>query len=223
MSYAGWSAVREYALSLARIPHLCQMCKTLDGKRNVLAAVATSLQPYPRLNRLATSLAKGFKPTIAATLERTQKLAYWLCVHEQQALCLQVCQLLNDLEFEQDYNRWTWVELTLALEWKLRIEAGQFIAAQACVEPLQATYAGGDLLMQRIKSGALKNRLSGALLKDAQIAEAELFADNTTATAYRIAQLGELLFIQCQGGSADLSVVELEQQIAMQLVKLRNA
>jgi hypothetical protein len=215
--------VRESLLCVARILHLCQMSKTLDDKRNVLASVATSLQRYPRLMRLATSLAQRFKPTVAATLEHTQKLAYWLYVYEQPALCLQVCQLLNDLEFEQDYNRWTWVELTLVLEWKLQLEAGHLVAAQACVEALQATYAVGDLSMQQINARALKNRLSGALLKDAEIAEAELFADKTTAMAYRLAQLGELLFIQCQEGFTELPLSELEQQITRQLIKLRDA
>ena len=104
--------------------HLYRMSSPLDDKRAVLASVATRLTAYPSLARLATSLAQRFKPTLAATLARTKDLAYWLYVYEQPELSLQICQVLNDLPFAQDYNRWTWVELTLALEWKLRLEAG---------------------------------------------------------------------------------------------------
>ncbi|MBC6698745.1 DUF6707 family protein [Hymenobacter puniceus] len=194
---------------------------TLDEKRNVLASISTSIPAYPRLVRLAVSLAERFKPSVAATLERTKVLAYWLYVYELPEICLQVCRLLNDLEFKQDYNQWTWVELTLALEWKLRIEAGQMAAAQMCVEKLQATNSVGNPFMQQIKVGALSRRLAGGLLRDVEIEQAELFGDSATATAYRLIELGEILFIQAQGGSADLSVTELEQRFAADLTKLR--
>ncbi|UOQ69189.1 DUF6707 family protein [Hymenobacter volaticus] len=199
------------------------MSKTLDDKRQVLAAVATHLPTYSRLARLATSLAKTFKPTVAAALARAKTLAYWLYVYEQPALCLQVCQLLNDIPFEQDYNRWTWVEATLALEWKLRLEAGESIAAHACVAAMQATSALEDPAVQKMNAAARNYRLTGGLLADAQIAEAELFGDKMSATAYRLTQLGELLFIQAHGGSAALPVPELEQRFTAHLATLRAA
>lgn len=198
------------------------MSTSLDDKRNVLASVATSVHAYPRLVRLATSLAKRFKPTVAETLQRTADLAYWLYVHEQPKLCLRVCQLLNDLEFEQDYNRWTWVESSLALEWKLRVEAGQMEAAQVCVEMLQATHSIGNSFVQDINAAALKRRLSGALLRDVEIAQAELAGDSAGVTAYRLIELKEILFIQAQGGSANLSITELEQRFVAHLAKLRS-
>jgi hypothetical protein len=103
----------------------------IEAKREVFAAIATQMANQPKVSRLATSLSKNFKSTASDPLERAKNLAYLLYVHEQTALCLQVCQLLNDITFKNNYNLWTWVKLTLALEWKLRLDAGQPVQAQA--------------------------------------------------------------------------------------------
>lgn len=198
------------------------MTQTLEGKRQVLTAVASRLAAHPRLLRLATSLAKGFKPTVAASLQRAQQLAYGLYVYEHRDLCLQVCRLLNDVPFEQDYNRWTWVEFTLALEWKLRSEAGERAAAQACLALMQAAAAQGDPSVQRINAAALQNRLSGALLRSQEIAEAERFGDRASARTYRFLHLGELLFLQAHGGSAEFPINAMEQEVTTQLTVLRS-
>ena len=197
------------------------MTQTLEGKRQKLAVVASHLAAHPRLLRLATSLAKGFKPTVAASLQRAQQLAYWLYVYEHRDLCLQVCRLLNDVPFEQDYNRWTWVELTLALEWKLRSEAGEGAAAQACLAIMQAAAAQGEPSMQRIKAAAMQHRLSGVFLRSQEIAEAERCGDRASARTYRFLKLGELLFLQAHGGSDKFHMNALDQEATAQLTALR--
>jgi hypothetical protein len=111
----------------------------IEAKRTVFAAVASHMSGQPKVARLATSLAKNFKSTASDALERAKNLAYLLYVHEQPALSLLVCQLLNDIAFKNNYNLWTWVELTLALEWKLRVDAGQPMQAQACANTIRDT------------------------------------------------------------------------------------
>ncbi|MBJ6145928.1 DUF6707 family protein [Hymenobacter sp. BT559] len=194
----------------------------IEAKRKVFAAIAAQMGNIPKVARLATSLAKSFKPTASDPLERAKNLAYLLYVHEQPDLCLQACQLLNDIAFQNNYNLWTWVELTLALEWKLRIDAGQPMQAQACATTILETFQIGSETERLQKSAALKRRLTGSLLCDTQIAEAQRNGDKTAEKNWRMLQLGALLFIEALGGSSTLPVSELELQFAFNLAKLRS-
>ena len=94
--------------------------------------------------------------------------------------------------------------------------------AHACVAALQAPNAVGDAALQRSKAVALTTRLAGGLLNDDALAEAERVGDRASATTYRLLQLGELLFVQAQGGSAALPGTELEQRVTAHLTTLRT-
>jgi hypothetical protein len=195
----------------------------VETKRAVFAAIAAQMNNVPKVARLAISLAKNFKPTASDPLERAKNLAYLLYLYEQPELCLQACQLLNDIAFRGNYNLWTWVKLTLALEWKLRMDAGQQGLAQACVNTIRDTYQTGSETEQLQKIATLEYRLAGGLLYDAEIAQAQQSGDKTREKNWRMLQLGELLFIEALGGSSTLSVPELEKQFAVNLAKLRGA
>ncbi|UYZ60650.1 DUF6707 family protein [Hymenobacter latericus] len=189
----------------------------IEAKRKVLAEVASQLSNHPQLARLASSLAKNFKPTVADALRRTQLLAYWLYVSEQPVLALQVCQLLNDIPFENDFNRWTWIELTLALECQLHSEVGNMAQAQNCATAILAPYEAAFPASRRTLAG----RLHGSLLREKEISTAELYADATAATNFRLSQLGELLLIRALGGLEAVPVAEVDQQLRSTLNKLR--
>lgn len=198
------------------------MATVIEVKRQVLATVASQVADHPKTARLANALAKNFKPTVVNSLERTKNLAYQLYVLDRPDLCLQVCQLLNDLVFTNNYNIWTWVELTLALEWKLQLQAGELTQAQRCAAILRSTYELGDIVAQAQGAKNLAWRVNGGLLYDAQIAQAEQRGDTTAEKSYRQTQLGALLCIQALGGSATLPLPELERQLVFQLAKLRS-
>ena len=195
----------------------------IETKRGVFTVIAAQMANRPKVARLATSLAKNFKPTASDPLERAKNLAYLLYVHEQPALCLQVCQILNDIAFKNNYNLWTWVELTLALEWKLRVDAGQYVQAEVCANTIRDTYQTGSETEQLRKTTTLEWRLKGGLLYDTQIAEAQQSSDKTGEKNLRMIQLGALLYIEALGGSSTLPVSELERQFAFNLTKLRGA
>jgi len=195
----------------------------IEAKKEAFAVIATQMANQPKVARLANSLAKNFKPTASNPLERAKNLAYLLYVHEQPALCLQVCQLLNDITFKSNYNLWTWVELTLALEWKLRMDAGQPVRAQECANTIRDTYQTGGETEQLQKTATLARRLMGSLLYDKEIAKAQQSGDKTEEKNWRIIQLGALLFLEALGGSSAFPVSEIEQQFASNLTKLRGA
>jgi hypothetical protein len=195
----------------------------IETKREVFAVIATQMAEQPKVARLANSLAKNFKPTASDPLERAKNLAYLLYVHEQPALCLQVCQLLNDITFKSNYNLWTWVELTLALEWKLRVDAGQLPQAQACANAIRDTYQTGSETERLQKTTTLERLLTGSLLYDTEIAKAQQSGDKTGEKNWRLIQLGAILFIEALGGSSKLPVSELDKQFEFNLAKLRGA
>jgi hypothetical protein len=200
------------------------MTAVVEVKRQVLAAtVASQVTDYPKTARLANALANNFKSTVVDSLERTKNLAYQLYVQDRPDLCLQVCQLLNDLIFTHNYNIWTWVALTLALEWKLQTQAGELIQAQRCAAILRSTYELSDPVAQAQGAKNLAWRINGGLRYDDQIAQAVQRGDTTAEKSYRQLQLGALLCIQALGGSATLPLPELERQLVFQLAKLRNS
>jgi hypothetical protein len=199
------------------------MTAVVEVKRQVLATVASQVTDYPKTARLANALANNFKSTVVDSLERTKNLAYQLYVQDRPDLCLQVCQLLNDLIFTHNYNIWTWVELTLALEWKLQTQAGELIQAQRCAAILRSTYELSDPVAQAQGAKNLAWRINGGLRYDDQIAQAVQRGDTTAEKSYRQLQLGALLCIQALGGSATLPLPELERQLVFQLAKLRNS
>jgi hypothetical protein len=196
---------------------------SIEAKREVFAVIATQMVNRPKVARLANSLAKNFKSTASDPLERAKNLAYLLYVQEQPALCLQVCQLLSDITFKGNYNLWTWIELTLALEWKLRADAGQQELAQACANTIRDTYQTGSETEQVQKIATLERRLMGSLLYDTEIANAQQSGDKIGEKNWLMLQLGALLFIEALGGSNALPASALEQQFALNLAKLRGA
>jgi hypothetical protein len=195
----------------------------IEAKRAVFAAVAFQIHGQPKIARLATSLAKNFKSTASDHLERAKNLAYLLYVHEQPVLSLQVCELLNDITFKNNYNLWTWVELTLALEWKLRVDAGQTVQAQVCADTIRDTYQTGSETERLQKAVTLEHLLTGSLLCDTEITNAQQSGDKTGERTWRMIQLGALLFIEALGGSSVLPISDLEQQVVFNLAKLRGA
>jgi hypothetical protein len=199
------------------------MTAVVEVKRQVLPTVASQVTDYPKTARLANALANNFKSTVVDSLERTKNLAYQLYVQDRSDLCLQVCQLLNDLIFTHNYNIWTWVALTLALEWKLQTQAGELIQAQRCAAILRSTYELSDPVAQAQGAKNLAWRINGGLRYDDQIAQAVQRGDTTAEKSYRQLQLGALLCIQALGGSATLPLPELERQLVFQLAKLRNS
>jgi hypothetical protein len=212
-----------YALICAAKTGFICMEAPVETKREAFALLADQIASQPKLARLAASLAKNFKSTASSPLQRAKELAYLLYVQEQPTLCLRVCQLLNDITFKHNYNLWTWVELTLALEWKLWIDAGQATQAQACANAIRATYQTGSEVEQLQKAKALERRLTGGLLYDAEIIGAQQSSDKVGERDYRLLQLGALLFIEALGGSDTLPIPELRRQFALNLTALRSA
>lgn len=194
---------------------------SIESKRKVLAEIADRVPEHKQLARSAASLAKNFKPTTADSLRRTKDLAYWLFVYDKLEESLAICKLLNNIKFSNDYNIWTWVEMTLALEWKLRTIAEQPEAAQHCTDEILSTYTTGSQDERTTNSQVLERRLNGSLLYDSRIAEAEQDKDPSSERNFRLLQIGQLLFIQALGGSKALPVPELERQVDFQLAKLR--
>lgn len=192
------------------------------AKCDIFASIAAAVPGHKKLARSATSLAKSFKPTVAESLRRTSDLAYWLYVYERPDLALQACGLLNDLPFKNDYNLWTWVEATLALEWKLRTLAGEAARAQACAEAIRATYQLGNELERTTKARVLERRLKGNELYDERIQQAEQESDKPLEESLRLIQLKELLFLQALRSPSDADRSDLERQADVQLSTLRG-
>jgi hypothetical protein len=186
-----------------------------------LEAVASQPTGSQRLDRLAQTVARNFKPTVASALAKANDLAYWLYLRNQPERALLVCQQFDAIAFANNYHLWSWVELALALEARILREQDQPQRAAQVVDKIRGTYATGDPALQRIKAQALARRLNGDLLPFDQITQSEADGDARAANEYRFAAWKELVFVGELGGSTRWPGPAIEQVLAEHRPKLR--
>jgi hypothetical protein len=185
----------------------------MEASAKLFQEISSQPLGIKKIDKLAASLAKSFKPTVASSLEKVNDLAFWLFVYEKNELSLRACRLLSVVPFNDNYNLWTWIETALALESKLLRLANDQAEAEQCLSKIRAPFMIGDEMHQAIKSRALTRRLSGELLQDDAITQAQDEGELDVANEYRFAHLKELVYIQALGGSDQLSVADIEDGI----------
>ncbi|QNK63893.1 hypothetical protein H7F33_05195 [Pedobacter sp. PAMC26386] len=176
--------------------------------------------------RIALSLTKGYKPTIAAKLEIAKDLAMALYFSGDEKNALKICQILGKEKFNGNYNLWTWVQTALLL-------ACWIYDKQGCKEEgvrslLRVTEIidinTGDEQMNQIRIKARDRRLKGELLRDEKIDQAVEQGDKKQELAWRQLQFSELLYIYLLGGSNEIPVdkalaaIEKNEQFIKELV-----
>lgn len=176
---------------------------------DIFQTIADQPTGIKKVDKLAASLAKNFKPTQAGSLEKANDLAFWLFIHGKNELARRVCESLGSIPFDDNYNLWTWVELALALDAKLASKS----EAKQRVDAIRAPLALGDEMHRTIKARALSRRLDGDLLQFEAIAEAQQDNDKKSELDYRFAHLKELVYIEVLGGSDEQSVDNVQRAI----------
>ena len=168
-------------------------------------------EPVKFMGRIKARAAKDFRWTTKRSLEDAMYLAYWSYVFGRNDDALQVCEFLSQLQFSGDYNLWTWIELSLALEARLlRISNKQQESAE-CVARIW-------------DAGFVQERLEGLLLngKERKIAYAVSDCDKVRERDWRAIMMLELCIIRELGGSEQLPVYRLEDSFQENLSRLQE-
>ncbi len=133
----------------------------------------------------------------SADLWNLSCLAGWLYVYGYDDLALQVCQIIDELEFKGNFDLWTPIEALLLLETRIYREQGQGDRVELVTAKI--------LDPMRPHEEAFKRRLSFDWLSDKSIARYLKDNDTKTANQIRFSDLDKLMFIRELGnGKTDI-------------------
>jgi hypothetical protein len=160
-----------------------------------------------QLQRTALSLAKGYKPTVAAKLETAMHFTIDLYFDGSENEALQVCELMAQIQYNGNYNIWTWVEATLLLKSWIHKKSNSIEKLNETIKRVDETseIKTNNELADTIKKRVKLRNLAGNLICYKEIEEAMSNGDKATEMAYRKIQYTRLLYIYFLGGSTEFS------------------
>ena len=147
----------------------------------------------------------------AASLENSMHLAYWLFVFGKEDETLEVCRFLGTYEFAGNFNLWSWIEHTLALQSRIVRQRGQHDESAECLKRIRA-------------AGFVESRLTGSLLNNKldRIKSLAAEKDKTGERDWSMLALLELCVLIELGGSKTLPIATLEQEFQQIVARLRT-
>lgn len=168
-------------------------------------------EPVKFMARMKDRAAKNFRWTSKHPLEKAMHLAYWSYVFGRNDDALQVCDFLSQFQFSGNYNLWTWIECSLALEARLLRTADRHQEAAQCVARIRA-------------ADFVETRLDGSLLmnKDRNINDAVSDGNRIGERDWRVLMMVELCVVIELGGSQQLPIERLEHRFQENLVQLQR-
>ncbi len=130
----------------------------------------------------------------------------------------QIFDLLHQMTFDGDYNKWTWIEGIILL--KLFID--DFKNERLKDKILDTLDYGNDQSLIKIKNKAFQRRLLGQLLNKNKIEEAENNNDENLIIASIIPYLKELFFIKSFKELENSENDNLESEISENIIKVKE-
>ncbi len=175
------------------------------------SAFSSQDEPVKFMARIKARASKDFRWTTKRSLEDAMYLAYWSYVFGRNDDALQVCEFLSHLQFSGDYNLWTWIELSLALEARLLRTGNRQQEAAECIARIWA-------------AGFVEERLAGLLLnsKERNINRSVSDDDKTRERNWRALLMLELCIIRELGGSEELPVQRLDDSFQANFSRLQE-
>jgi hypothetical protein len=174
------------------------------------AAFDPVLEPNKFLTGIKKRAATKFSRKKQASLENAMRLAYWLFVSGKDDETLEVCRFLGAYEFAGNFNLWSWIEYTLALQSRiLRLRGEEGESAES---------------LRRIRAaGFVPSRLTGSLLDDKlkRVHSTASEGDKTGERDWSLLALLELCVLIELGGSETWPVTALEEELQQVVARLR--
>ena len=154
---------------------------------------------------------KNFSWKSSVSLQNVSSLAYWLYVFDRENEALEICDFLSKFQFAGDFNLWTWIEHSLALQSRLYRNKGKLNESQNCINRI-------------LSAGFVKTRLDGLFVEDR---ENNIKYSTEENDVRAIRELTFLLMIELcilieLGGLLKLQVNVLEKKFSATVHKLRK-
>jgi hypothetical protein len=190
---------------------------TPDG---LLGDIATAFPDDATVQRIARRLGTGFDRAAPEQIEQVATLGYWLFArYDAHAPALSLCSWVAAIPFEGDWDLWTPLEPVLAL--------GSYLAHLLGDPPRAAAYAHAvrspDRAAGAERVAVVRQRgWDQPDLYEGRIAQAILADDAEALTTWRLLALQRAMTVLVHGGSATLSLAELNRTVDSLRAALRD-
>ncbi|EKK4083657.1 hypothetical protein PNF79_004378 [Cronobacter dublinensis] len=147
-------------------------------------------------NAISLLPSKSIK-TDKAIVETLAKLAYYFYIDSKEQEAMIVCDQLANINFNNDYDYWTWIEYALCLRVELSSKFGDSEKEQNSVSLMKEALDSGAVIVRKIKSQVHERFMNG---EGVNVDEAGNMEPDTEFE-YRMIYVMKLLKIKAFGGS----------------------
>ncbi|EQA1703839.1 DUF6707 family protein [Cronobacter dublinensis] len=147
-------------------------------------------------NAISLLPSKSIK-TDKAIVETLAKLAYYFYIDSKEQEAMVVCDQLANINFNNDYDYWTWIEYALCLRVELSSKFGDSEKEQNSVSLMKEALDSGAAIVRKIKNQVHERFMNG---EGVNVDEAGNMEPDTEFE-YRMIYVMKLLKIKAFGGS----------------------
>ncbi|ELY2739355.1 hypothetical protein SMC30_004462 [Cronobacter dublinensis] len=147
-------------------------------------------------NAISLLPSKSIK-TDKAIVETLAKVAYYFYIDSKEQEAMIVCDQLANINFNNDYDYWTWIEYALCLRVELSSKFGDSEKQKDSVSLMKVALDSGAAIVRKIKSQVNERFMNG---EGVNVDEAGNMEPDTDFE-YRMIYVMKLLKIKAFGGS----------------------
>lgn len=168
-------------------------------------------------NAISLLPSKSIK-TDKAIVETLAKLAYYFYIDSKEQEAMIVCDQLANINFNNDYDYWTWIEYALCLRVELSSKVGDSEKEQNSVSLMKEALDSGAVIVRKIKSQVHERFMNG---EGVNVDEAGNMEPDTDFE-YRMIYVMKLLKIKAFGGSEFFNSNFIDAEVTKNIQLMRS-
>lgn len=168
-------------------------------------------------NAISLLPSKSIK-TDKAIVETLAKLAYYFYIDSKEQEAMIVCDQLANINFNNDYDYWTWIEYALCLRVELSSKVGDSEKEQNSVSLMKEALDSGAVIVRKIKSQVHERFMNG---EGVNVDEAGNMEPDTEFE-YRMIYGMKLLKIKAFGGSEFFNSNFIDAEVTKNIQLMRS-
>ncbi|ELQ5997508.1 DUF6707 family protein [Cronobacter dublinensis] len=168
-------------------------------------------------NSISLLPSKSIK-TDKAIVETLAKLAYYFYIDSKEQEAMIVCDQLANINFNNDYDYWTWIEYALCLRVELSSKFGDSEKEQNSVSLMKEALDSGAAIVRKIKSQVHERFMNG---EGVNVDEAGNMEPDTEFE-YRMIYVMKLLKIKAFGGSEFFNSNFIDAEVTKNIQLMRS-
>lgn len=168
-------------------------------------------------NAISLLPSKSIK-TDKAIVETLAKLAYYFYIDSKEQEAMIVCDQLTNINFNNDYDYWTWIEYALCLRVELSSKVGDSEKEQNSVSLMKEALDSGAVIVRKIKSQVHERFMNG---EGVNVDEAGNMEPDTEFE-YRMIYGMKLLKIKAFGGSEFFNSNFIDAEVTKNIQLMRS-